>query len=184
MGTDFGLSNRPVDLRELGAIHDLLPYLSQAAQGSAVNSNGTPSDVPASIETQWLERLSAGSRLGCKTKFGNLATPLFRSRLAHAAASDGFQIRSLQFLHACQSAPMITLATSDPRRLVTELPQLEQSIDRIGVKGTTVWAYEGIFVEAADASGQPFVVVWNHVRAEDAGGQWASSPELYPFPHG
>lgn len=184
MGTDFGLSNQQPDLAKLGTVHAFLPYLAQAALGTAVASNGVAGDVPASIETQWLERLSAGTRLGCKTDFRNLAPTVFRRRLAQAAASDGFQVANLQFLRACESAPLLTLMTSDPQRLVRALPQLERSLDRIAQTGQTVWAYEGILINATDQNGRSFVVIWNHVRAEIAGGQWASSSNLYPFPHG
>jgi hypothetical protein len=180
---DFGLSRDQPDLGKLGNVHDFLPYLRQASAGTAT-TKGAPTDVPASIETQWLERLSAGSRLGCHTRFHNAPVATFRTRLDRTAARDGFTVEHVQFLRACQLAPIVALSTSDPRRLVALLPALEKDLDRVTVKGQTVWAYEGFLLEGSDGSGRPFVVIWNHVRGEVAGGQWAASPDLYPFPHG
>jgi hypothetical protein len=64
------------------------------------------------------------------------------------------------------------LRTLDPRRNTGD--------DRTG------WAYEGFFFEALDsADGQPFLIVHNHWRGKHAGGgQWPSSPNLLPAPHG
>jgi hypothetical protein len=180
---DFGLSRDQPALGKLGNAHDFLPYLRQASAGTAT-TKGVPANVPASIETQWLERLSAGSRLGCHTRFQNAPVAAFRARLDRAAPRDGFTVERLEFLRACQLAPIVALRTSNPRRLVALLPALEASLDRVTVKGKAVWAYEGFLLEGSDGSGKPFVVIWNHVRGEVAGGQWAASPDLYPFPHG
>ena len=172
LGTDFGLAKQRIALGRLGAVHDFLPYLRQAARR----------DLPATIETQWLQRLSAGSRLGCTTEFRNRSASLFSSRLNAAARANGFHVLRLQFLRACQSAPLVFVSSSDPHRLVPTLAGLERALDR--VNGNRAWAYEGFFFEAVNGSGEPFVVFWNHVRAEVAGGQWASAPDLYPFAHG
>jgi hypothetical protein len=87
-------------------------------------------------------------------------------------------------LHACQSAPLIYLRTAHPRQLALELPVLEKRLDRVATNGRAGWAFEGLLIDASDASGKPIITIWNHVRAEVAGGQWAASPDLYPFPHG
>ena len=120
MGTDFGLAAKPIALGRLGAVHDFLPYLRQAARH----------DVPATIETQWLQRLSAGSRLGCTTRFRNLPASTFSNRLNAAATATGFQVLRLQFLRACQAAPILFVRTNDPHRLVPTLSGLDRAIDR------------------------------------------------------
>jgi hypothetical protein len=172
--TDFGLSNRYPDLNLLGHPHDFLPYLAQTAA----------TGVPAQIETQWLERLSAGERLGCRLRFRTYTEHLVAGRLARAAAADGFSVVSLQFLHACQAAPLVKLTATDPHRFVRQLPALMRALDERTHGKQTLRAFEGFYLEASETSGTPFVVIWNHARGEVAGGQWASSPDLYPFPHG
>ena len=182
--TDFGLSDRQPSLSMLGTVHNLLPYLKQASVGTAGGAKGAPTNIPASIETQWLQRLSAGSRLGCRTHFHNLRLRVFRRRLYRAASRDGFQVESVQFLHACQSAPVVYLRTAHPQQLSGALPILEKRLDRVTTNGHASWAFEGLLIEASDASGKPIIAIWNHLRAEVVGGQWATSPDLYPFPHG
>ena len=169
MANEFSLTRHRGDAARPGAVHDFLPYLRQAAAKG----------VPAGVETFWLQRVSAGSRLGCETHFRNLSPTVFLSRL-DAAAGGAFEVTSVQFLRACQLVPLVFIRTRDPHRAVAALPALEKQLDRIG----GVWDYEGFFLEASDESGKPFALFWNHVRAEVAGGEWASAPDLYPFPHG
>lgn len=182
-GVDFGLSRERLDLGKLGRVHDFLPYLQQAAAGAATTSKAVPVDEAAAVETQWLQRLSAGSRLGCRTQFRNTTPRVFERRLAAAASHDGFAVSSIQFLHACQAAPLVVLGSSARKRVVAALPALSKTLDRITVDGRGEWPYEGFFLEVTD-SGKPYVLFWNHVRAEVAGGQWAAESDLYPFPHG
>jgi hypothetical protein len=93
----------------------------------------------------------------------------------------------LALLHPLQAAPIVVVATPNRRamaratRAILRLidPRARTTDDRLG------WAYEGFLFEAVDERGVPFVIAHNAWRGPHAGGgQWASSPSLYPFDHG
>jgi hypothetical protein len=168
---DFGLGNRAVSLGRLGTVHDFLPYLRLAAA----------KDRASSLETQWLEAVSAGERTGCRVRFPNLPRAVFRPRLRAAAARAGATVISVRFLHACQDAPVVVLRSSNRRRLAHALARILTAVDppRNGAR-----LYEGSFFVLVDGHGKPFVVTYDEYRGQPVGSQWAATPDLYPFPHG
>jgi hypothetical protein len=168
---DFGLGDRPVRLGRLGAVHDFLPYLRLAATKSRA----------ASMETQWLEAVATGERSGCATHYANRARPDFARRLRADAERAGAHVESLQFLHACQDAPVVVLESSDRGRLARALARILDDVDapRNGAR-----RYEASFFELVDGHGKPFAIAYDTYRGRVEGTQWAASPGLFPFPHG
>jgi hypothetical protein len=171
-GLDFGLTSTMPDLRRVGRVESFLPYLILAASGSSDPSSA------AAVETQWLERISAGVRLGCRDAANNPPEATVEHALATGAAADDFRISELEFLRGCRQAPVVVLASRDPKALAAKLARLEQTLDP--VRGRR---YEALYLEVTSEAGTPAIVIWNE-RAEAVGGQWAAPGTPYPAPHG
>jgi hypothetical protein len=146
------------------------------------------STVARGIEAEWFAALKAGAASSPKQVFKNPPFKLWKQRLKDAARANGFEVVQLYIRWPRQQAPFVIVKTSYPAALAKALPALLRTLDPKRNTGDdrTGWAYEGFFFEAINAAdGQPFLIVHNHWRGNHAGGgQWASSPDLLPLPHG
>jgi hypothetical protein len=100
---------------------------------------------------------------------------LARSRLARASRLYHFTTIRLASIDA---NPLVLVQTDDPAGLSRSVPSIMRLLDPRR-------RYEAFFFEAQDSRGVPFLIVFNDWRPPHAGGgQWASSADLYPYPHG
>jgi hypothetical protein len=119
------------------------------------------------------------------TRFSNLPVQRFLSRLREAAARYHFTVERVELLRPRQLAPLVIVQTRNYLGLARAIRPIESALDpHRGGNDLTGWAFEGIFLEAQDERGVPFLAVENALRGPHAyGGQWARSEELFPFPH-
>jgi hypothetical protein len=137
------------------------------------------------LERDWRDALVRGAKSNPGAVFENLSREEVNERLDRAARSQGFTVESVEFLQPAGLAPLITIKTSHPERL--RVPELLRSIDprQYSSDSRKGWAFEGIFLKFLDARDEPFLIVYNHWRDEEAGGgYWAPNEENAPFPHG
>jgi hypothetical protein len=138
-------------------------------------------------EQDWRRALAAGAIADPAAKFDNLAPDVLVSRLNAAAKANSFRVVSIEFLKPRELAPLIIVSTSAPAQFAAAIPELMKQIDptSVAAEDRLGWAFEGIFLKALDAAGEPFLVVDNHWRGSHAGGgQWARSEDLLPYGHG
>ena len=94
---------------------------------------------------------------------------------------------SARLLAPQQRAPFVIVRTNDPIALARATPEIARQLDpRLAVPDDRLgWRYEGFYLEARDALGKPFMIVYNFYRSRHSGGggEWAASENLYPFPH-
>lgn len=135
---------------------------------------------------QWVADLARRAREDPSQRFANLSGRQFRLRLAAAAGRYQFTVKRLQFLHPRQVAPFVVIQTRHYLAFARAVPAIEKSLDpHTGHKDQTGWAFEGLFLEAQDERGVPFIVVSNFLRGPSpGGGQWARSDQLFPYVHG
>jgi hypothetical protein len=108
------------------------------------------------------------------------------TRLAAASHRFGFRVVALRVVRAPPGALLVIVQpNSSPSSFAPKVRRIESLLNPrhhapLDWQST---AYEGFFIGAQDNHGRPFLYGFNYLRAR-AGGQWARSPELYPFPHG
>jgi hypothetical protein len=133
---------------------------------------------------EWSTALKRGAVEQPKRVFANPPFPVLRQRLRDAARAYGFRIERISIRWPRQQAPFVVVRTSDPTRFARDLPAFLRNLNPNG-DDRTGWAYEGFYLQALDATGQPFLIVFNNWRGNHpGGGQWASDPKLLPFAHG
>jgi hypothetical protein len=159
------------------------------AGSGAASVAATPSPIAtvAMIVKTWRSDLRSAAVVDPNQRFPSPSRETLISRLRVAARRYHFTVVLVEITHPRQAAPLVVVKTTDKRALATSTgailrlidPRTPAHDDRRG------WAYEGFLFEARDRHGVPFLVVHNHWRGPHAGGgQWASEPNLYPFPHG
>jgi hypothetical protein len=131
---------------------------------------------------KWLEMLQAAAQGNSKRRFQSPSGGLLAQRLDRAASAFGFQVESVTLRRPQQLAPDIVIESDDYLALVRSLPQILDRIDPPPRSNNRV--YEGIFLEAVDEQHAPFVLVFDSLRGQVAGGQWARADALFPYEHG
>jgi hypothetical protein len=113
-----------------------------------------------------------------------------RARLRSLAARDRFRVTSFVVLHADGDAPQIRLESGHPKQLISELQEIVQQLE--GSRTANCWTsgacFNGLWIEADDAAGRPFLAT-SSVLAGPAGvggygGQWVRAGLPYPYAHG
>lgn len=151
-----------------------------------VISDATAVRAGKRIREQWLADIALAGREYPKQRFHNLPESLFRARLSAAAASDQFTVKRVEFLHPRQLAPLVIVQSRHYLAMAHLFGAvLSKSIDPIRRHRRPEEAFEGVFFEAQDERGVPFIIVSGVDRGPNpGGGEWARSEELYPGPHG
>lgn len=161
--------------------------LLAGSAATSVAATRPPTATAAKILDTWWSDLRAGAAVDPTRRFPNPAPETLISRVRAAARRYHFTVVVVEIAHPRQAAPLVIVKTTDKRALANSTgailrlidPRTPTDDDREG------WAYEGFMFEARDRHGVPLLVVHNHWRGPHAGGgQWASIPHLYPFPHG
>jgi len=160
-----------------------------AALASGVGSAGTPSPTARAeaIVKTWRANLRAGARTDPKRHFSNPSRTTLTSRLRLAAHRYRFTVVKIEILHPRQAAPLVVVQAENKHALASSVRAILHLVDPKARTGDdrTGWAYKGFLFEARDSHGVPFLAIFNWWRGQHAGGgQWASDPSLYPFPHG
>jgi hypothetical protein len=135
---------------------------------------------------EWEHMLHLAARHDSSTAYPTPGPGVFRERVARAGSRYGFQVVSLHFERAPQGAPFLIIQTaSSPATLSREVPAIMRLLDphRPAEQDWQGWAYEGIFLGAQSSRGRPILDVFNVMRLH-SGGQWARTPNLYPYAHG
>jgi hypothetical protein len=146
-----------------------------------------PKAVATNIERIWKADLLAGVSADPAASFANPSRATLASSLAIAARRYHFKVVRVEVTHPLQAAPIVVIATRDRQAISRATPAILRLIDPKAKTGddATGWAYEGFLFEALDQRGVPFLITRNFWRGPHAGGgQWASSPSLYPSDHG
>jgi len=139
------------------------------------------------IEKMWRANLRSGAIADPKRRFPNPSRKMLTARLRRASERYHFSVVNVEILRPRQAAPFVVVTARDKRALAASTPAILRLIDPKARTGDdrTGWAYEGFLFEARDSHGVPFLATFNWWRGPHAGGgQWASDPSLYPFPHG
>jgi hypothetical protein len=162
--------------------------------GDASTAYGPPKGVSAAavrasaakIVADWRAEVMSQGWTGPDRHFPSPPEAVLRRRLAAVADDHRLRLVRLEILHPRQDAPLVVLQGSSPRRLVDELPEILGAIDPQTDRGS---AYEGFLLETLDAEGMPVAIAFNYWRGGEGGknrggGQWARSPDHFPYPHG
>ena len=96
--------------------------------------------------------------------FSSSTDASIRAAIARAADRLGLSLASVQILHALQPAPAVVVKSADPAAFVASYPAIWNQLFGRAV-------YEGVYLEAVDASGRPFYV-GGAVYRSGAGLQW------------
>jgi hypothetical protein len=130
--------------------------------------------------------LAVGARTAPGEHFANTPRAVFLRRLQAAATRFGFEILDAQLCRPLQQAAFVVVQTRDPQALSRATYRIEQSIDPHPPAGSphAKPPFEGLYLEARNARGAPFMVLYDSWRgSHGTTGEWASSERLYPFPH-
>ena len=172
-------------LAVVAAVAAFAGLLSFAASATARASRMSTSLTV--MEHVWRAHLRSGAAADPNRRFSNPSLAALNARLRIAANRYHFTVISVQVLRPRQEAPFVVVETSDRRALLTATgtilrlidPKTRTNDDRTG------WAHEGFLFKARDNDGVPFLAAFNGWRGPHlGGGQWASNPSFYPFPHG
>lgn len=160
-------------------------YQSAARHFTSYRFAGRSADATvAEIEQTWRTMLDEGTSADSAMRFPNLSSEAFSQALDNASHAYNFEVVKVEILHPDQSAPLVVVRTDDSAALSRSAGAILHQIDPKAATNDdrTGWAYEGFFFKALDASGKPFLVVFNSWRGPHAGGgQWASDRSLLPF---
>jgi hypothetical protein len=135
---------------------------------------------------RWEADLRRRSRLAPRERFANPAVRTLRDRVAAAARRHDFTVVRIKLLRPRQLAPLIVVRTTHYVHLAHATRDILRELDPRSTSGHLHrWGFEGIFFEALDERGVPFLTTFTTLRGPGpGGGQWARSDALYPFAHG
>lgn len=140
--------------------------------------------IVRNLKQSWLTTIHQNARRDHRV-FPSPPRRTLIARLNAASRSHTlFQIDHITLTRPRQYAPLVVLHTRDKDALAKAWPEMIRVIDPKRPTGDdrTGWSYEGIFVEATEPSGAPFLVTFNHWRGpHPGGGQWAATNELLPY---
>lgn len=106
------------------------------------------------------------------------------ARLRRAAVRYRFSVLEARLLQPLQGAPLLVLKTSDPRGLAKNTPAIMAQLVPIqGSERFSTFTYEGLYLEAHDGRGRPFMVIGTLHRAGRATSQWGLCEAYLPFFH-
>jgi hypothetical protein len=170
----------------------LVSFTALAATVALASRAGSPSSPSPTARAEaivkmWRANLRSGALIDPKRHFPNPSRATLTSRLRLAAGRFHFTVVKVEILHPRQAAPLVVIHAKDKHALATSTGAILHLIDPKARTNDdhTGWAYEGFLFEARDRHGVPFLATFNWWRGPHAGGgQWASDPSLYPFPHG
>lgn len=156
------------------------------SSGSVLGALGLKEDPSpwVQLENEWRNALEAGARTNPDAKFANLEPTELLERLEAAARDGDFAVVSVTLLKPRGLAPLIVVRARDESDFAARVPLLVASVDpKVPTRDDrSGWAFEGFFLKAIDADGQPFLVIHNHWRDDGPGGaQWARDRDLLPF---
>ncbi len=161
---------------------------SMLAIGAGAGVQATsPTTRLAEVEATWRANLRAGALADAKSHFANPSRATFNARLRYAARRYHFSVVNVHVLRPRQAAPLVIVEAPNKHALAASTAAILHLIDPKAPTrdDRTGWAYEGFFFEARDSHGVPFLATFNWWRGPHAGGgQWASDPSLFPYPHG
>jgi hypothetical protein len=160
--------------------------------GAGSGGQGVEKMLRAPIPRRWMKPVarweSALHSAEHDSRYSYL-TPSLRileTRIAAASRTYGFRVVALRFVRAPQGAPLLVVQPEgSPSSFAPKVGKIVGLLNPTH-RGAADWnstAYEGIFIGAQDSRGHPFLYGYNFLRAR-GGGQWARSPNLYPFAHG
>jgi hypothetical protein len=159
---------------------------------SKVESPGTTIVLGGEIPRRWVKPVARwesalrSAERDSRYSYPTPSLPILETRIAAASRTFGFRVVALRFVRAPQGAPMLIVQpTSAPAAFAPKVDKIVGLLNPTH-RGAADWnstAYEGIFIGAQDSRGHPFLYGYNFLRAR-GGGQWARSPNLYPFAHG
>ena len=173
------------DSRSVGDSRSIL-YAGDSGGASAVgHSPPVVTDAEAvragrTVHAFWLSNLASGA-LGPTS---NQSPQQFRLRLASAANRYGFTVERVRFVEARgQVAPLVIVETRSYLAFARATPAIVNSLDPQTdqpnhATGENFWTFPGLYLEAKDERGVPFLIVDDF---PGAGGQWARSDQLYPY---
>jgi len=133
---------------------------------------------------QWLADIARAGRDDPRPRFHNLSASQFRGRLAAAAVRFGFTVKTVEFLHPRQFAPLVIVQSRHYLAMAHAWLAIFKSIDPLRRHVRPKETFEAVFFEAQDERGVPFIITSYDARGRAGGGMWARSEELYPGPHG
>ena len=172
---------------------------SSAAARDAIPCPGCPPRPPltadqsraaaAKARSAWLQEIARGGRRARKlhhpTHFRSPSRVTFLAKLRSASRRYHFKVLRVHFYKPLQLAPFVIVQSARPKRFSRDTPEIMRLLDPANRRSAfaTAWAYEAFYLEARDAKRVPFLAVYNYLRGQIAGGQWARSESLYPFEH-
>jgi hypothetical protein len=154
---------------------------------TASASSPSPAARARAIVKMWRANVRAGALADPKRHFANPSLATLTSRLRLTANRYHFTVVKVEILHPRQAAPFVVIRATDKHALASSTGAILRLIDPKAPTNDdrTGWAYEGFLFVARDSHGVPFLATFNWWRGPHAGGgQWASDPSLYPYPHG
>lgn len=134
----------------------------------------------------WEHDLRVAARRDRPLSYPTPSLAILRQRVAAASSKFGFRLVSVRMLRAPQGAPLVIVqAESSPAGFAPKVSAIIRLLDPThpAAQDWESTAYEGFFFGAQDRNGRPFLAGFNVGRLHE-GGQWARSPNLYPFAHG
>lgn len=150
----------------------------------------TPSqslEAARAVKGLWQRQLALGARQHPGTRFPSPGKQKLLQQLRQAARHYHFSLRRLSMRRPLQLAPLIVVEARDPDAMARAVPAIIRLIDpkRDTNDDRTGWSYEGLYFEARDSAGIPFLIVYDFMRGRSpGGGQWARREGLYPYSHG
>jgi hypothetical protein len=134
---------------------------------------------------RWESALRSAKR-DSRYSYPTPSLPILEARIVAASRTFGFRVVALRFVRAPQGSPMLIVQPEgSPSSFAPKVGKIVGLLNP-GHHAAEDWnstAYEGFFIGAQDSRGHPFLYGFNYLRAH-GGGQWARSPNLFPFAHG
>src|SRR5207244_1192566 len=124
-----------------------------------------------SSKSEWIGMLRTAALSNPRRRFASPPRHVLLARLDRAAAQFGFRVETVTLRRPRQLAPQIVIESRHYLALANTLPQILDRIDPPPRSNNR--AYEGIFIEAVDEQQIPFVIAFDSLRGQVAGGQWA-----------
>ena len=144
-----------------------------------------PAEAVRSVQNghrMWLAALHTAAARNPTHRFSSPPLGVLMRRLAKAAQRYDFRVVSVRMRRPDQLAPDLVVESDRYVALAKALPRILDAVDPPPASNDR--AYEGIFLEAVDEHGIPFVEVADSLRSQAMGRQWARADRLYPYAHG
>jgi len=148
-----------------------------------ISSSPSPQWVGQHLQSQFVSNVAIAAEQDPGRRFARASRASIARVLARNRARFRYRVERLEVLPGRDGAPLIVLDVHGGlKRFARSVRALEQIVDPTSNDGRM--KYEAFFLEADDARGVPFLVVWNVWRQPiGGGGQWAREESLLPFGH-